>query len=172
MNQTEIADALFAIHFAADRSKRYHAHRLADHRFLITLIQIINCAVASVAFVGVLEGWPLVKSSVSILAAILSAIAAYQCLSKKIESHADKKARFGDLKTMLPVDLEKGTEEMLAKIIAAREAIEKDDSHGFPCLDILTHNEECFARGQEADVKSLNWWQRWIGCHILPIPYN
>ena len=136
------------------------------------MIQIINCIAATAVFVKVLEGYPLLKSGLYMLAALLSAVAAYQCLSKKIEAHAEKKAKFGELKTLFPVDLEKGTEDILAKIIAYRESIEKDDSKGYPCLDVLTHNEELQARDIKDGKRTLTWFQRTFGCTVLPLPYR
>lgn len=172
MTQEQIADSLYDLQFAADRSKRYHAYRVDFHRGLCLTIQIVNCIAASAAFAKALDGWPLVKSCLCMAAALLSGVAAYQCLSKKIESHAEKKAKFGDLKMMFPVDLEKGTEEIIARIRDAREAIEKDDTRGFHCLDVLTHNEELQARGIKGQSKPLNWFQRILGCTVIPLSYR
>lgn len=172
MNQKEIAQALYEQQFSADRSKRYHAHRLAFHRLASTTIQFIEFAVTSALLMQLLDGWPTARTTILAAAAILSGIAAYQGVSKRIESHAEKKARFGDLKKLFPADLEKGSEELLTAVVEAREDIEKDDSRGFPCLDVLTHNEECLARGLMAAIKPLSLFQRTIGCALLPLPYR
>jgi len=172
MTSDEIAYALHEHHFATDRSKRYHAYRLACHRFSCIAIQIINCLVSAAVLVKILDGWPLLKTVLLGSASILSGVAAYQSISKRIESHADFKARFGELKKMFPPDLTEGSKETLAQIAAAREEIEKTDTRGFPCLDILMHNEECQARGMKEAMKPLNWFQRTIGCTLIPLSYR
>lgn len=171
MNKSEIAAELYRQQFSVGLSKRYHAHRIAFHRAVSIAAQSIEFFVSSSVLLSLLDDWPTLRTAALALAALVAGLSIAHGAAKRIEAHATKKAQFAELARRFPVDPEAGTEEELRAIRDRREEIEADDNLGFPCLDLICHNEECFSRGLESDMKPMTWAQRNLGAFV-PLPYR
>ena len=163
-----VADKVWSQRFAISRSKWYHAHRMAWHQRIAYVLQFIELFATSSILLGLVganaQRWVLG------LAAIVTGMSLVQLSGKHFQWHAAKKEAFGELMKMIPEDEDLATPELLHKIVVRREEIEKDDDKGFPCLDIVCHNEECNKLGLMHDKIRLSWWRRNVGT-ILPLDY-
>ncbi len=161
-----VAEKIWDQKFEISCSQRYHAYRMAWHQGMVLFLQFIELLMTFsvlLSFHG--ERWQRVVLWISF---ILGSMSLVQIANKHLEWHTAKKIAFGELMKTIPVNEESGTEKDLQAIVARREEIEKDDTVGFRCLDVLCYNEECLARGLNNKIIHLPWWRRYIGL-ILPL---
>lgn len=171
MHKNELHAALFHQRFAVEVSKRYHAHRIDALVRVCGVLQMVEL-IASTAALASTFAWSVTLTRGLILVAGLSAGLAYvKKLHTSIARHYEKKAAFGALAMRFPVVLEKETDDLLADVVKERERIERDDTAGFECLDVLMHNQVCRVWGCEDAVKPMTWMQRHVGV-ILPLRYH
>ncbi len=163
-----VSERIWEQKFEISCSQRYHAHRMAWHQgmvFFLQFVELFTTFSVLLSFHG--ERWQRVMLWIGFIMGSMSLV---QLANKHLQWHAAKKGAFGELMKAIPANEESGTEKVLQEIVARREEIEKDDTVGFRCLDVLCHNEECLARGLNNDIIHLSWWQRHVGL-ILPINF-
>jgi len=171
MKQDKIFDALYEQQFAVDLSIRYHNHMINTMTFVSNILKQMFCIIAGI-YAGVLFAMGFIPELTIILVVANVMIFSWiKSASNSVKFHTNKRTLFYLLKKHFPKDLLKGTEELTTFIRNEREDIEKDDTKGFPCLDVICHNDVCIDRGLTNAVCPLTWVQRNIG-RIIPINYR
>jgi len=171
MKKEEITAKLYRQQFSVEASKRYHAHRIDTLVWCSGALQLVELVASTAALISTFAWSMTVTRGLIFFAGISAGLALVKRTQSGIRFHYEMKAAFGDLAILFPVDLEAGTKEQLEAIEHERQKIEKVDTRGFPCLDVICHNEVCLSLGREEEMKPLTWVQRYLG-PILPIPYN
>lgn len=167
-------DVLAEIHgqeFSARRAIRYHEYRI---RFWLTLLrasEILEFLLGASAFVSLLAKIPSLAMTLTFVSTLLAGLVICFQASTRVKDNITQRNRFYDHLRLFPSDESLRTSDLLDRIIASRNNIQKDDGVLFPCLSVRCHNDECQAMGRLDECHKMTWFQKHIGS-ILPISYE
>ncbi len=143
--------------FSIRKSIRYHTQRRRFFDNLSHASTAITALCGSSAFVALLSDNNAVGLNVTACIAVVSTLNLVIGFAKRSYTYNDLQGRCSTL--LKQMTLEDKTEGNLRKWQAERVLIEKDEPTPLRILNILCHNEEAIAQGNDEDIYKIGWLQ-------------
>jgi len=164
----EILNEWDGLLFGVRRSIRYHSDRAGWFEFWGKFATAFAIFVSAGAITALLKQCELLSIIASALIVLLSTISLVFGWSQREHLHTDLKKKFIDIEKAM-VKCQNPNSDILAEMTAERLSIEADEPKTVKALNIMCHNELCFAQGYGTIYKV--GWLRSKLCHI-DLPFN
>lgn len=150
--------------FAVRRSVRYHERRAAFFSKLDTLNGMISLLAGTSVAATAVSGHPGVSLLGGAIVAVSNVINVMIGSSRKAALHRELRGRFIDLERQMVLSAQ--TPENLPRFWDERLRIESEEPPVIGALDVLCHNAEARAEGNNNYLRPMRWWQR-MGSQFL-----
>lgn len=151
--------------FYVNRSIRYHSNRQSFYERFDLTINVANLVLGSWAVLTLLDQSELKAIALwqGALIALLSFVNLSMRSAEKASKHSQFRQRYFDLlKKLTPID--SAAPDAKQQLIACQEScfdVERDEPPTNSALDLLAHNQQCRAQGeQDSKIWAVPWWIR------------